>query len=105
MTTAALKRGDRKSDEVIELNKWALEWWEQQLESSGEGRIARDYLKRREITDETRKTFRLGYAPDSWDALSIAPATKRCDSGSRLNAAVWLLRKKKAARTIAFAAG
>ena len=28
-------------------------------------------LKRREITDETRKTFRLGYAPDSWDALSI----------------------------------
>ena len=25
---------------------------------------------RREITEETRKTFRLGYAPDSWDALS-----------------------------------
>jgi len=60
-----------ESEEVIELNKWALEWWEQQLESSGEARIARDYLNQREITDETRKTFRLGYAPDSWDALSI----------------------------------
>lgn len=60
-----------EADEVIELNKWALEWWEQQLELSGEGRIARDYLKGREITDETRKTFHLGYAPDSWDALSI----------------------------------
>lgn len=60
-----------EADAVIELNKWALEWWEQQLESSGEARIARDYLKRREITDETRKTFRMGYAPDSWDALSI----------------------------------
>jgi DNA primase len=60
-----------EADAVIELNKWALEWWEQQLESSGEARIARDYLNRREITDETRKTFRLGYAPDSWDALSI----------------------------------
>jgi DNA primase len=59
------------ADEVIELNKWALEWWEQQLESSGEARIARDYLLQREITDETRKTFHLGYAPDSWDALSI----------------------------------
>jgi len=59
------------SEEVIELNKWALEWWEQQLEASGEARIARDYLIRREITDETRKTFRLGYAPDSWDALSM----------------------------------
>ncbi|HEY5883697.1 MAG TPA: DNA primase [Pyrinomonadaceae bacterium] len=61
----------QESDLVIELNKWALEWWEQQLESSSEGRIARDYLKGREITDETRKTFRLGYALDSWDALSI----------------------------------
>ena len=60
-----------EADAVIELNKWALEWWEQQLESSSEARIARDYLKRREITDETRKTFRMGYAPDSWDALSI----------------------------------
>ena len=60
-----------EAESVIELNKWALEWWEQQLESSGEARIARDYLQRREITDETRKTFRLGYAPDSWDALSL----------------------------------
>ena len=60
-----------EADAVIELNKWALEWWEQQLESSGEARIARNYLKRREITDETRKTFRIGYAPDSWDALSM----------------------------------
>jgi DNA primase len=60
----------QESDQVIDLNKWALEFWEQQLESS-EGRIARDYLKAREITDETRQTFRLAYAPDSWDALSI----------------------------------
>ena len=59
-----------EADDVIELNRWALDWWEQQLESSGEAKIARDYLLRREITDETRKTFRLGYAPDSWDALS-----------------------------------
>ncbi len=60
----------QESDQVIELNKWALEWWEQQLESSAEGKVAREYLKGREITDDTRKTFRLGYAPDSWEALS-----------------------------------
>jgi len=58
-------------DEVIQLNNWALEWWEQQLESGAEGRLAREYLLRREITEETRKTFRLGYGPDSWDALSL----------------------------------
>jgi DNA primase len=57
-------------DEVIELNKWALDWWEQQLETAEDAGIGRAYLTQREISDETRKTFRLGYAPDSWDALS-----------------------------------
>src|SRR4030095_2048813 len=57
-------------DDVLQLNKWALEWWEQQLTQGGaEVRFAREYLNRREITDETRITFRLGYSPDSWDAL------------------------------------
>lgn len=61
----------QEADEVIELNKWALEWWELQLNAGGaEARVARDYLEQRGITDETRKTFRLGYAPDSWEALS-----------------------------------
>src|SRR6266446_7600862 len=61
----------KEADDVIQLNNWALEWWEQQLESGAEGRLAREYLLRREITEETRKTFRLGYGPDSWDALSV----------------------------------
>ncbi len=61
----------QESDEVIQLNKWALEWWEQQLEgSSADAKAARDYLQQREITDETRRTFHLGFAPDSWEALA-----------------------------------
>ena len=61
----------QESDEVVQLNGWAMEWWQQQLESSNEARVAREYLVKREITEDTQKTFRLGYAPDSWDALSI----------------------------------
>ena len=60
----------QEADLVIQLNSWAMEWWQQQLESGNEARIARDYLNEREITAETQKTFRLGYAPDSWDSLS-----------------------------------
>ncbi|HSB26537.1 MAG TPA: DNA primase [Pyrinomonadaceae bacterium] len=63
----AIKR--QESDEVIQLNNWALEWWEKQLETSPEARIAREDLERREITEETKKAFRLGYSPDSWEAL------------------------------------
>ena len=61
----------KEADEIIELNSWALEWWEAQLEQDNmEARAARKYLQGRGISDETRRAFRLGYAPDSWDALS-----------------------------------
>jgi DNA primase len=61
----------KDADEIIEMNSWALEWWEAQLEQGGaEARAALTYLAGRGISDETRKAFRLGYAPDRWDALS-----------------------------------
>ena len=61
----------RESDQVIELNQWALSWWEDQLKSdSGQARKTRNYLEERGLTEQTCKIFRLGFAPDSWDALS-----------------------------------
>jgi DNA primase len=60
----------RDADEIVQLNSWAMEWWEQQLEHDTEARGAREYVESRGISEETRKTFRLGFAPDSWDALS-----------------------------------
>ena len=59
----------RESDQVIELNQWALLWWEDQLKSKS-GRAAREYFKGRGLTEETIQTFHLGFAPDSWEALS-----------------------------------
>jgi DNA primase len=59
----------RESDQVIDLNQWALQWWEEQLKSKS-ARAVREYLTQRGITEETSQTFRLGFAPDSWDALS-----------------------------------
>lgn len=61
----------RDSDSVIELNQWAMSWWEDQLNSqSAPAQAARAYLDQRGINEETRKTFRLGFAPNSWEALS-----------------------------------
>src|SRR2546421_290328 len=59
----------RESDQVIELNQWALAWWQDQLQSNAAGSV-REYLKQRGITEETSQTFKLGFAPDSWEALS-----------------------------------
>src|SRR5262249_56263430 len=33
-------------------------------------RFVREYLKQRGINEETGQTFKLGFAPDSWEALS-----------------------------------
>ncbi len=59
----------RESDQVIELNQWALQWWTDQLQSKAATSV-RQYLKQRGLSDETAQTFRLGFAPDSWEALS-----------------------------------
>lgn len=60
----------KEADEVIQLNAWALEFWEKQLgEENAEARAAREYVEGRGLSEETRRTFRLGYAPNSWDAL------------------------------------
>jgi DNA primase len=59
----------RDSDQVIELNQWALQWWQDQLQNKAAAPV-RQYLKERGISDETAKIFRLGFAPDSWEALS-----------------------------------
>ncbi|HEX8251230.1 MAG TPA: DNA primase [Pyrinomonadaceae bacterium] len=63
------KEAEKKiADAVIELNQFALEFWENHLQESI-GKQAREYLEKRGISEETRKIFRIGYAPDSWDAL------------------------------------
>src|SRR5207237_9596582 len=52
-------------------NQWALSWWEDQLKSESEqARHARKYLEERGLTEQTCNLFRLGFAPDSWEALS-----------------------------------
>lgn len=73
----------READAVVELNAWALEWWEQQLKD-GEGphvRAAREYIEGRGLTEETRAHFRLGFAPDSWDALGTYLKKKGATAG------------------------
>ncbi|MEP7149873.1 MAG: DNA primase [Acidobacteriota bacterium] len=66
------KREEKKklSDQVIELNAIALEFWESELQSKDKkATAARDYLKSRGISEEIQKQFRIGFSPDSWNSL------------------------------------
>ncbi len=66
------KREEKKhlADQVIELNAIALEFWEAELQSKDKkAKAAREYLKSRGISEEIQKQFRIGFSPDSWNAL------------------------------------
>ncbi|HEY7182213.1 MAG TPA: DNA primase [Blastocatellia bacterium] len=62
------ERESRRAD-LMRLNQWATEFFEQNLIETAEGRRALDYLAARGVNEETWKAFRLGYAPDSRDAM------------------------------------
>jgi DNA primase len=67
---------DRFRAELQQLNQWAVEFFEQSLTATGEGRRGLAYLEQRGVQEETRKLFKLGYAPNSWDALISYLKTK-----------------------------
>jgi len=58
----------RLRTKLLELHETAAAWFEEQLRSPG-GALAREYLAGRGLTDEGIKKFRIGYAPDSYNAL------------------------------------
>lgn len=76
------RRAEKKeiAEQVIELNKYALEFWEHHLsENNSYSKAAREYLEKREISVETQRAFRIGFAPDSWDAVMSLLKEKGAD--------------------------
>lgn len=53
---------------LLDLHEAATAWFEEQLRGP-EGAVAREYLAGRGLTPEGIKKFRIGYAPDSFNAL------------------------------------
>jgi len=77
------KRKEEKkaiAEQVIELNNYALEFWENHLQDDNpHSKAAREYLEKREISLETQKAFRIGFAPDSWDTVMSLLKEKGAD--------------------------
>ncbi len=58
----------RQRAKLLELHETATVWFEEQLRGP-EGAVAREYLAGRGLTAEGIAKFRIGYAPDSFNAL------------------------------------
>lgn len=62
---------DSKKQLVIELNELAAQFYQKLLTGHEYGKPALEYLKKRNVSKESISTFRLGYAPKSWNSLSL----------------------------------
>jgi len=65
----------RLRTKLLELHETAAAWFEEQLRGP-EGALAREYLAGRGMTPEGLKTFRIGYAPDSFGAQAGSSVQK-----------------------------
>ena len=65
----------------------AVTWYHERLLGAPDARPAREYLRSRGIDGELARQFKLGWAPDEWDALSASLKLNEkvlSDNGARL---------------------
>lgn len=62
-------QAQKLEEQVLEVHERALAFFRRSLTGSPEGAQALAYLKKRGLSDETIRTFQVGYAPKAWDAL------------------------------------
>mgnify|MGYP003344109553 CR=1 FL=1 len=68
-TTGGEGRDRQRRKQLVEAMDRAVEWYHQRLLDDPAARSARDYLRSRGLSGEVARTFKLGWAPDDWDAL------------------------------------
>jgi len=54
-------------DQLLQIHDQIAQRWQNCLANEAAGQLARDYLKKRGVSAEAVKLFRLGAAPDLWD--------------------------------------
>jgi DNA primase len=76
--------GRKRRARLIEAMERAVAWYHERLLSSDDAAKARAYLRSRGLDGETVRRYRIGWAPDEWDALCTAlalPADTLRDTG------------------------
>ncbi len=63
-------REDRQRKRLRDALEAAIAWYREVLLQAAQAQKARDYLAERGLADETLERFTIGYAPNTWDALT-----------------------------------
>jgi DNA primase len=65
-------RDHQRRSALLDAMERAVQWYHERLLRAPDAGLARDYLRSRGYDGEVVRRFRLGWAPDDWDALAKA---------------------------------
>jgi DNA primase len=69
-TTTGQSKERARRKQLVEAMAVAVDWYHDRLLHDPAARAARDYLRQRGLSGDVARRFRLGWAPDDWDALA-----------------------------------
>ena len=87
-------REDAQRKRIRDALDGAIAFYHTVLTEHPAGKPALEYLHDRGFTDETIETFRLGWAPDAWDAMNTTVRRKRQVNEQDLEAAGLISRRR-----------
>ncbi|MEY4339253.1 MAG: primase [Actinomycetota bacterium] len=68
-TTGGESKDRQRRNSLVEAMRLAVDWYHARLLEGPDARGARDYLRKRGLAGDVARNFKLGWAPDDWDAL------------------------------------
>ena len=69
-TSGGQSKDRQRRKQLVEVMNKAVEWYHDRLLHSPDARAARDYLRERGLAGDVARKFKIGWAPDDWDAMS-----------------------------------
>lgn len=74
------REASSEAESLARVTRFAALFFHERLMNSGQNSIVRQYTAKRGLSDETIKSFGLGYAPDSWNDLLNAARKQDIDT-------------------------
>jgi DNA primase len=82
-------------ERLFRLNKRVMNYYHEQLKANPNALQAREYLKKRKLSDDMIETFKLGFSPDAWESVVRQFKTFKVAKEVAVQSGLILKRNKK----------
>ncbi len=90
------KNKDSK-DTLLNINSNAANFFHKNLFNSDSGKLCREYLKKRSLTDDVLKEFQIGFSPNGWEEL-LSRALKKGYKAEAIEKAGLVVKSKRSGK-------